>query len=479
MTGAMTGAKTGAAWLPRSLAVRATLLLGVIACAVTGGLGAYFFFTARASITTHLDRQLVGRVEHFRRLVGDVQTIADLHDRPVMFESMLGAEGDVLLLRRPGEAPFIDVNPGRLPVPDGLAAVGPGDTLLPRDVLVLPLADGVPMHWVVARARSGRDGDVVEVVAGHPMANETRMIAANRNRVVLGTLVAMLASTLLAYLVLRQGLRPLRLVAARAAEIHPMSLAVRLPEGDAPAEVRHMVVAFNAMLDRIAAGYERLSQFSADLAHEIRTPIGALIGQTQVALHQTRGVDEYEHLLESNLEELDRLRQIAENILFLAQADHAALQQMERAELPMLAELQKIADYFEGPAEENGLRFVVEAGGVAWVNAALWRRAVSNLVVNAVRYGARNTVVRLVGRQDGDAALVVVENEGQPVPAEQRLRLFDRFYRGDAARSRPTESSGLGLAIVKAIMELHGGAAEVACPAPGRIRFTLRFPAGA
>ena len=92
-------------WLPRSLAVRATLLLGLIACGVTSVLGAYFFFTARTAITEHLDTQLIGRVEHFRRLVGNVQTIADLHDRPLLFESMLGAENDVLLLRRPGEAP--------------------------------------------------------------------------------------------------------------------------------------------------------------------------------------------------------------------------------------------------------------------------------------------------------------------------------------------------------------------------------------
>ncbi len=463
------------AWLPRSLALRTTLLLALIACAVTGGLGGYFFATARMSIIAHLDRQLMGRVEHFRRLVGNVQTIADLEERPVMFESMLGAEGDVLLLRRPGHAPFIDVNPEGLPVPDGLASAGPDESIARSHVRQTTGPDGVPMRWVAAQARSGNRGDMVEVVAGHPMVNETRMIANNRNRVLLGTVVAMLASTALAWVVLRQGLRPLRTVAAKAAEIHPMSLAVRLPEADAPQEVQHMVAAFNAMLDRIAAGYERLSQFSADLAHEIRTPIGALIGQTQVALHQTRSADEYEHVLESNLEELDRLRQIAENILFLAQADHAALQ-VERSALPMQPELQKIADYFEGPAEENGLRFAVEAGGVAWANPALWRRAVSNLVVNAVRYGTQGSVVRLASRQDGDTALVVVENDGPPVPPEQRERLFDRFYRGDAARSRATESSGLGLAIVKAIMELHGGAAEVACPAPGCIRFTLRFP---
>ncbi|VTU28684.1 heavy metal sensor histidine kinase [Variovorax sp. PBL-E5] len=465
-------------WLPRSLAVRATLLLGLIACAVTGVLGAYFFYTARTAVMEHLDTQLIGRVEHFRRLVGNVQTIADLHDRPLLFETMLGAENDVLLLRRPGEAPFIDVNPAHFPVPGTLAAAAPERELTVRDVLRIPATAAMPMHWVAALARSGRDGDMVEVVAGHPLTNEVRMIRANRDRVVFGAIVAMLASTLLAYLVLRHGLRPLRRVAAKAALINPINLAMRLPEHDAPREVQHMVVAFNAMLDRIATGYERLSQFSADLAHETRTPIGALIGQTQVALHRARSVDEYQHLLESNLEELNRLRLIAENILFLAQADHAALT-IERAPLGLHDELRKIADYFEGPAEERGIRFDVQASGTAFVNATLCRRAVNNLVVNAVRYGAEGTKVRLIGVQDGDTATIAVENEGSPVPPEQLARLFDRFYRGDAARSRDTESNGLGLAIVKAIMVLHGGEACATSPTPGSIRFELHFPAHA
>jgi two-component system heavy metal sensor histidine kinase CusS len=465
-------------WLPRSLTVRATLLLGLIACAVTGVLGAYFFYTARAAVTEHLDTQLIGRVEHFRRLVGNVQTIADLHDRPLLFETMLGAESDVLLLRRPGEAPFIDVNPAHLPVPGTLVAVAADRELAIGDVVRIPLNPDVPMHWVAALARSGRDGDMVEVVAGHPLVNEVRMIRANRDRVLLSAIVAMLASTLLAYLVLRHGLRPLRRLAEKAALINPINLAMRLPPHDAPREVQHMVAAFNAMLDRIASGYERLSQFSADLAHEIRTPVGALIGQTQVALQCARSADEYQHLLESNLEELDRLRLIAENILFLAQADHAALA-IERAPLVLRDELQKIAEYFEGLAEERGIRFDVRAAGTAFVNAALCRRAVNNLVVNAVRYGAQGTTVRLIGVQDGDAATIAVENEGAPVPPEQLARLFDRFYRGDAARSRYTESNGLGLAIVKAIMALHGGEARAASPAPGSIRFELRFPAPA
>ncbi|HEY4069035.1 MAG TPA: heavy metal sensor histidine kinase [Burkholderiaceae bacterium] len=462
--------------LHRSLAVRATLLLGLIACGVTGMLGAYFFSTARTAILAHLDTQLVGRVEHFRRLVGNMQTIADLQERPLLFEAMLGAENDVLLLREPGHAPFVAVNPNHLTVPADVVGVAPDDPVAIEDVRVAGGGDMPTMHWVAGVARSGRDGRLVEVVAGHPLVNESKMITANRDRVLWSAVVAMLASTVLAGVVLRRGLRPLHRMAAEAARITPRSLDVRLTEQGAPNEVAEMVVAFNAMLDRIAVGYERLSEFSADLAHEIRTPVGALIGQTQVALNLARSPAEYQQLLESNLEELMRLNHIAENILFLAQADHAALA-IEREPISVGDELQRIADYFEGPADEAGLRFEVAATGRAMANAGLFRRAVNNLVVNAVRHGRPGTIVRLRADQRADTTIVQVENEGVALPANRLDRLFDRFYRGDAARSRHEDSNGLGLAIVKAIMRLHGGEATVSCEASGLIRFELHFPA--
>src|SRR6185312_16300688 len=136
----------------------------------------------------------------------------------------------------------------------------------------------------------------------------------------------------------------------------------------------------------------------------------------------------------------------------------------------------RIAEYFEGPADEAGLHFVVQASGSAVVNASLCRRAIHNLVVNALRYSTPGTTVRLIGREEDAVSTIAVENDGLPIPAAQLERLFDRFYRANAARGRPAESSGLGLAIVKAIMELHRGEARVSCTPSGTIRFDLRFP---
>ncbi len=464
-----------ARWLARSLAVRVTLLCGLIAVAVTGMLGANYFFAARSAIIAHADEQLVARVERLRRLLGGARTAQELRDQTLLFEALAGTSNDVLVLRRAGETPLVEVNPGQIAPPMCATPVALDRPMRPQDVCAHYPPGMARMHWAAAWTRSGHDGQMVEVLAGHPLASEMQMIRRSRDQVLFSTFLAVLASLLLVYWALRHGLRPLHRVAAQASLIEPINLAIRLPEHGAPLELQHMVAAFNAMLDRIATGYGGLSQFSADLAHEIRTPVGAVIGQTQVALNRTRTTEEYQQVLESNLEELNRLRRTVDDILFLAQADHATLK-IERTPMDMAAELQRIADYFEGPADEAGLRFAVQASGTARVNAPLALRALHNLVVNAVRYSTPGTVVRLAAFAQEGASTLVVENEGLPIPPAQMERLFDRFYRAEAVHERPAESSGLGLAIVKAIMDLHGGEVRASCSASGTIRFELHFP---
>ncbi|GAB2901921.1 heavy metal sensor histidine kinase [Paraburkholderia jirisanensis] len=463
-------------WSSRSLITRTTVSFALIACAVIAALGMYFYHSARASLEHRADVALMSRVEHFSRLVRQMYTVNELKERPLLFESMLGAEQDVLIFRRQGEVPFIDVNPERVPVPALGGGTMPHEPAL-ADIVETVLPNGVRVHWAYASALAREDGLPVEVIAGHPLSGEERVLAEDRLRILMALLAGALAATLLAYVVLRRGLRPVRDIAMHAAQISPTSLSVRLDSRAAPAELRQLTDAFNAMLDRLADGYQRLSQFSADLAHEIRTPVNVLIGQTQVTLAKTRDVDEYQQTLESNLEELNRLSKLAENMLFLAHADHAALT-IDREPVGLADELHKIADYFEGIADERGMRFHIDAHGALWANPMLCRRAINNLVVNAVRYGASDSVVRLMGRQDEQGSTVVVENDGE-ISSDLLGRLFDRFYRADAARSRLTESSGLGLAIVKAIMNLHGGIATVSCPAPHVVRFELRFPRAA
>ena len=461
-------------WRTRSLTVRVSFLFALIACAIVTSLGMYLYSSARQALETRADYGLIGRVEHFRTLLHDLYNVKQMEDRPTLFETMLGSENDVLMFAYPGQAPFVRVNPDNM-TPPPMSPVGLNQPLKLPALQTGERADGVRVRWISAEAEVGSEGTKVVIVGAHVMTQESHMLSRYYWQVIGAAATSVLLAALLSFLVLKRGFRPLTSMAARAAEVSPTNIAVRLREEDAPQELRRLAASFNAMLDRLSDGYEHLSQFSADLAHEIRTPIGAMMGLTQVTLNKVRRVSEYQQVLESNLEELQRLSRIVENILFLAHADHAGLA-VEKTPLVLADELHKIAEYFEGMAEERDIKLVVDASGELQVSPVMWRRAVSNLAVNAVRYAQPGSTVRLSAKPQAQGTCVEVENQGDPIPQEQLDRLFDRFYRGDKSRSEFTESNGLGLAIVRAIMLVHGGRAEVSCSAAGLIRFSLYFP---
>ncbi|WP_250509808.1 heavy metal sensor histidine kinase [Caballeronia sp. GACF4] len=466
-------------WLPpqpsRSLAVGIAVSFVLIVCVVVGMVGASLYHATNSALSTRADYQLIARVEHYRALLHDLYTIKEIEARPRLFETMLGDRQDVIIFRRAGAAPFIAVNPENMPLPP-LQTVPVTRAVALDDLFEGTRADGVRMRWLGAQARIGESGEVVEIMAAHVMTQEAHVLSAYLVRVWITMIAAVLVTMLLAYWVTSRGLMPLRLMADKAAEIAPDSMSARLDVAHAPQELQSLAASFNAMLDRLEHGYARLVQFSADLAHELRTPIGVLIGETQVTLAHERSVAEYRTVLESHLEELERIARIAQNILFLAQADHET-QRIECEKLDIRDELDNLAAYFEGIAEERHISFDIEASGQIVANAIMCRRAVGNVVVNAVRYASAGTVVRLSGHADADGACIVVGNRGARIEDAELARLFDRFYRGDAARSEFTESSGLGLSIVQAIMRMHGGSASARCTQNGWIEFELRFPA--
>ncbi|MFT0548594.1 heavy metal sensor histidine kinase [Allopusillimonas ginsengisoli] len=459
----------------RSLTVRATLAFALISCLVVSGLGLYLYSSVKQALNMRADYTLIGRVEHFRNLLHDLYNVRQMEARPAIFESMLGNEQDVRIFRRPGEPPFIKINPDGMEPPK-MVPIPVEQSLTINSLYTGERPDGIRVRWVTALADVGDNGGTVEITAAYVMVQEEMVLALYRRRVIQSIALTILLTTLLGFLLLRRGLQPLTTMSNRAAEISPANLSLRLPDDDAPSELRGLVLSFNAMLDRLQTGYEHLSQFSADLSHEIRTPINVLMGQTQVALGKTRTVDEYEQLLESNLEEFRRLAHIVENILFLSRTDQD-LTAIERTPLVLSDELHKIADYFEGLAQERDIDFEVLVSGTGYANPVMWRRAVNNLVINAIRHGESGSTIRLYAQADEQGSTVTVENEGSALPPGDLSHLFSRFYRGDKSRSEYTESNGLGLALVKAIMTIHGGSATGSASSEGLVRFSLWFPA--
>ncbi|TFZ52019.1 heavy metal sensor histidine kinase [Serratia proteamaculans] len=464
-------------WRTLSLTLRSAMLFALVAALVVSGAGGYLYGAMRQEMTLRSDLQVTGRVEYFRHLLSQRFPLERLTANTGLFENMLGNEQDVLIFQLPGQKPLINVNPARLSLP----AIEPTPVGTPQRLSAVQggqTPQGVPLRAVSALVKL-EDGRLLQISAAHVLVNEQKMLARYLWRIVAAVAMAFVLIALLGYWVMHRGLQPLWRMAAQAAVITPNTLSTRLSEQGAPKELQQLTRSFNAMLDRLNEGYQRLTQFSADLAHEIRTPVGALMGQCQVALYQSRSVDEYETLLSNNMEELERISRMVENILFLARAGEGqAVLNVSRLDLAQ--ELQRVADYFEGLAEERGITLVCQGEGQLLADAMLFQRALSNLVANAVRYADENSQIRLQAIVQPTGTVVVqVVNQGPAIAPFHLAKLFDRFYRVDAARSAGSHASGLGLAIVRAIMTLHGGTADASCATganSAKITFSLIFP---
>lgn len=282
-----------------------------------------------------------------------------------------------------------------------------------------------------------------------------------------------LFAVLAAWVAARQAHTPLHELSEKISNISSDKLDERLDESKVPAELVELVRSFNAMIVRIEEVFEKLSNFSADLAHEFRTPISNSITQTQVALAKARSADEYKEILYSNLEEYERMSKMVGNMLFLAQTDNGLIvPTFER--LRLSEEITTVFEYFEAWAEENNVELILSGDCPDIVgDKSMLRRALSNLVSNAIRHSASNHSVSLNIQHEDGFVLIDIQNSGKEIPAIQLSKIFDRFYQADD--SRQSEGAGLGLAIVKSIVELHKGKV-FAFSDDGVTRFTIKFP---
>jgi two-component system heavy metal sensor histidine kinase CusS len=373
----------------------------------------------------------------------------------------------------PDGTPLITVNPGHTAVPD-VEPVPAGTALSLSAVHHTTQGDGPPVNYVSAAAEGAAGQRDLQIISGRLMAERTKMLADYRNQILFFASLAAVLAALLAYGLARRGMNPLRRLAAQTASIGIGNLSTRIEQRDAPPELDALIGAFNAMLDRLERGFTQFKQVSADMAHYLRTPIGNLLGQTEVGLSQTRDTAYYQRLLGSNFEELQRMSKMIDNRLFLARAEHAD-HAIERKALSIAEEFMRIVEYFEDLADDRGVRIESRGEGTVFADPLLLRRALGNLLANAVRYAEPGTAISMTAEAHADGVALHVENRGPTIPPHHLERLFDRFYRADASRQRSSESSGLGLSIVRSIMQLHGGS-WLAQSDAGVTRFTLLFP---
>lgn len=483
----------------RSLAVTLAVAFSATTLTVFVCVGWYLYLALAQQVRKHDDQDVVLAARHVRRLATELGSPQDalahaqrlssaVLGNPALALQIVDAQGRHLAAHDEGEtfdepptplsnaiaSADVDLSPAHA----GALVLAPDARITDSAIREWRSAHGVPVRSIAFDVAL-RDGATVRVAIARDMRGPLSLLDSYRDTLAfagsVGTLVVLLGS----YAWIRLALRPLRQIAEQAREVTAYRLDQPIRVKHVPGELATLVASLNAMLERLHAGFQRLSQFTADLAHDMRTPLSNIRGATEIALARPRPEEEYQTVLASNLEECERLSRMIENVIFLARAEHPRFETRRRA-VNVHDELERIAGYFEGLAEEAGLAIRVDGGGTVNVDVELFRRALNNLIANALRYTPAGGTIVLTATPSAHALDVVVDNPGTPIAPEHLERIFERFYRADPSRTSAPDamgsgaSAGLGLAIVRTVMELHGGSVRAESDARST-RFILRF----
>jgi len=280
---------------------------------------------------------------------------------------------------------------------------------------------------------------------------------------------------LMALLVVWRGLAPLHRISDRIRHLSVNHLQAQIAPGQVPSELIGLVNSFNDMTTRLDDAFKRISNFSADIAHELRTPVTNMMTQTQVALSRARSIEAYREVLYSNMEEFERMSRMISDMLFLAQSD-TGLQPAEPVPVDLAAEVGSLFEFYDAWAEEYGVDLVLKGSAVVMGAPLMLRRALSNLISNAIRHTPRGGQVEVsVDAAAKGLCSVAISNTGTSIPADRLSRIFDRFYHVRSTHHDRDAGTGLGLAIVKSIVEAHKGRIDVTSEG-GVTTFSLFLP---
>jgi two-component system heavy metal sensor histidine kinase CusS len=452
---------------PRSLTWRLTLSFSLVAACVFAGFG----WVIEQSIEHHF------RVEDNDELaiIADTAGRVLARDQPMTLaqrlnDILVGHHAAILRITDP-EGKLLFSSPGA-PALDSDIGQHTQDTGSESYLW----QDGEYHYRVMLRrfdTNGGRAGYTLRVAVA--IDHHLRFLRNFRQTLWLMIATAIIITGLMAWFAVYQGHKPLRAIVARLKHTSASHLNTRLPPESVPRELADLVLAFNEMLERMENAFQRLANFSADIAHELRTPITNLMTQTQVALTRSRTIDEYREILYSNIEEYERIAQMVNDMLFLAQTDERQIQLHMRT-IDLARELRELYEYFDAWVEERKVTLALTGQATINGDRAILRRALSNILANAIRYTpATGTVTTTIVKREDGWVTINIENPGPSVAAEHLPRLFDRFYRVDNARQRNGSGTGLGLAIVKSIITMHGGKISAFSTGEG-MRFLIELP---
>lgn len=378
-----------------------------------------------------------------------------------------------------------------------LSIIGPApaDTVLlsvgakPQEPLLLNFAAREQLsflNWIDGRGNqilsaSSRmrlsSGDNVRVLLSLNRSDDQALLSAYLRSTVIALPLLLILIGMGAWWLVQRGLAPLQQFSRVAGKVTTQDLTHRLAVENLPRELSELAQGINFMLDRLDAGVQQLSQFSDDLAHELRAPLTNLMGKAQVTLSRARAPEDYKSALESSTEELDRLARIVADMLFLAQVSHPAARASFEA-VSLADEAHRVMELFALSAEDKQLTLSLSGDACVQGDRLMIQRAISNLLSNAIRHSPDGSCISLLIEPHAKGASLSVSNPGVGIEAQHLPHLFERFYRADNSRARTEGGTGLGLAIVRSIMTLHQGQADVSSVPGGVTLFRLIFAHG-
>ena len=318
-------------------------------------------------------------------------------------------------------------------------------------------------------------GNAISAILALDTEHHDHFMASFRWLIWLYVALAIMAGGLLAWWAARKGLHPLRPIIQKTEQISANQLSDRIPTQQMPIELRPLTQTLNGMLSRLEEDFSRLSAFSSDLAHELRTPISNMLVQTQVVLGKHRDVEQYQEALLSMVEELERLSHMVSDMLYLAKTEHQ-VELPHYEDIDLAAQATEVAEYYQLTADEKGVNVSVKGQGSVSGDRNMIRRAISNLLSNAIRHAKPGTSIEIEIQSTATDVLLSVANEGDVIDTSDISRIFDRFYRAEKARTHAgSDGAGLGLAITRAIVTAHAGTIEVSSQAQ-RTVFKIILP---
>ncbi|MEJ9960962.1 heavy metal sensor histidine kinase [Escherichia albertii] len=429
-----------------SITVRLTLLFILLLSVAGSGIVWTLYSGLASELKWRDDTTLINRTAQIKQLLIDGVNPDTL---PVYFNRMMDVSQDILIIHGTGINKIVNrtnVNNDMLnniPASETISIAGIyrriiNDTEI--DALRVNIDEVTPSLTVtVAKLASAR----------HNMLEQYKI-----NSIIICVVTIILCSVLSPILI-KTGLRDIKKLCGVTENMNYNDITEPVETSSLPGELKPLGQALNKMHQALVKDFERLSQFADDLAHELRTPINALLGQNQVTLSQTRSLSEYQKTIAGNIEELENISRLTENILFLARAQKSnVLINFEL--LSLKREVENLIDYLEYLSDEKDIHFKIDCDRQIYADKILLQRKLSNLIVNAIRYSPEKSLIYIASFLDENSYLNIdIASPGARINEPEKL--FRRFWRGD--NSRHSVGHGLGLSLVKAIAELHGGSA--------------------